>query len=1638
MEKVVRSKRYIVVVTILIIMVNLSVLENQNVVQNVFFKGDSEKNNDDILGNPITAKPDIVFTNSTELNVTGTYFGSNSLVDYYVPNSNGINYSLPVIDNGGVTGVNLSINTPEVIKSATLIVNDTLGLQPNYTIQWNNQEFINENATFIIDANSSSVYPLGNITIFINGSESMNFTGDGHYSFNISRSSIQDVNVTTKFYYKNNTFYSEEEMIVAFYDIFNISLNSIVYEINYTHEVYKNQNGSIEIDLTDGSNSTVGFVNVTIDSIQKSSFYGEGIHNLNFNEGTLGVHEISVLVYTDDDNLYANETFEVNIIEPINETIIVSGWGSTVIKVTYNKFAKIGENATVWIQTSNVATKYEHGNISVFLDTFFEQNYTLVGDNFFNVTKSILGNVNVSMDFYNSTNEYNQTVQFNITFFNDFNYTAIQSINYTLLYPFYYYPNHNATINFYLNDGTNLTLGTMGLYYNDILNTSFIGSGTYSNNITSFETGLQDITLELNYSGSKWFFNESIRINFLTKPELYGISRIKTDIAPDNGYNTSTKEYSSPSAYAMEFKFDQLSNITGFSLHCDYFVSLPRYLKLELRNNSIDGDLIAYEIYSPLILTGAKDWKEFDFHIDNLNAGIYYLVVDGSNFGGIVLHDAFSWSYAHGDINIHNASYYDTAWRNCNTDFLLKVNYNSWEMTTFDEIDVNATMLNTHVEMDKKTSVLAHLNFTESNGPWYPNSGVDSIPVNFTVNQECRFNITFDVSYNVSQITNYTFYLIQDTSNVDNILWNVTFPGVNYNYNNFSDVDIIQYNATIHIPQSWFAVNGTSESYQEEFNMLNSITLNNSASIENWNISAFSLPSNSLIEVYEMKNAINPQRTPGDNITGQCTVFGNSADFNANLSIWKDNDLKYNTTQISNTEIFNFTTWEIPLGFASGEYEIFFYWSNGTDVAYNETTFVIKEKANFTSNADYLDIDHMQNATFKLSYQDFYNGNNISNGQIETNWTNDWSFNYTDGIYFVSFNSTGMEKGTKLDVNISISSVMYKNESLILSVFIQVPTLLIITPDASELITIVNSSFIITAIYYSEFDIGGVDNSSNSLYFDASIDEIDVPIEIIPDFGDPNPKRFKILVNLSYFKEFPQAGDRSLKLEFFFKNSTTHYTLQEKSYLLQIRPQESFFEPISSNAHDSTDLLNLFEYVDQNSRLELVLKLQKSSPVNYTDFINETISDITIYAKIGINSYLLENLGDGLYIFNESVDLFDVNIMYKIIFIHECPDLTQSILEINYQIIQRLNISINIDHFPQTVKQFSTMSISGYVFIENGTDMIPFANVPVTIRVEFFGALETNTVEFIVYTSDTGRFILLNITIPYADEYIGVVIRIHVDETRYTDTFEESKHANIIKLSVFAIVTLIVGVFIAFGLITMLLYLKIIIPITKNKTQREIEGDIFMLKSRETRRKELKTRLANSIKVPAFVDSSEVSATSMPNIGKEVNVIVLPPEVNDKKHHHMLKQSKEDINEFLNRDILLYKKEKYLFNALKSEQMGYLDDASDYFEKAALYSEKLGQGGESLIYLKKVESINEVIKSNNKKGKNDNKFFLFVKSRFKPRDSDLVEDMKAQSKNLNVKLFKDVFSKENVSLPFANKRDHDDYLEYKKLMEDFD
>jgi hypothetical protein len=496
--------------------------------------------------------------------------------------------------------------------------------------------------------------------------------------------------------------------------------------------------------------------------------------------------------------------------------------------------------------------------------------------------------------------------------------------------------------------------------------------------------------------------------------------------------------------------------------------------------------------------------------------------------------------------------------------------------------------------------------------------------------------------------------------------------------------------------------------------------------------------------------------------------------------------------------------------------------------------------------------------------------------------------------------------------------------------------------------------------------------------------------------------------------------------------------MQQQSYILRIKPQQSYLVPLSSNAHDSADLYNLYEYINQNNNLEITLKLQKLTPINITHFANQTINNITISAKIKSNTYYLESIGEGIYLLNISVDIFQINEMYSINFSTHFSDIEKTSIEINYQIIQRLNISIFIDEMSPTVSQMTPMSISGYVYIKNGSATIPFENALVEITVEFFGVLGHNETTYYVYTSGTGRFILLDIESPNADEYNSIVFRVKVSETRYTSLSVESTQVNVVKLSILQIIGIMIGIFVMTTILLSIFYFKIISPRSKNKIQREVEGDIFLLKSKETRRQELKSRLENYIRVPEIAENADVSATSMPKLAKGVNMIVLPEERKQKNSSKRIGHNQKDDIEFLNRDILLYKKEKFLSNALKCNQMGDLENAMDNFEKAALYAEKLQQQNESIIYLKKAEELDKRIKQNYKENKGDNAFILFIKRRFKQRDTKLVDDMKKQAKILDTKLYKDVSKKKHVALPFVKKQDHEDYLEYKKLMEEFD
>ncbi|MHA1340401.1 MAG: hypothetical protein ACTSRZ_14815 [Promethearchaeota archaeon] len=1592
---------------------------------------------------PFGSKYSQIQNNGTYLNVTALSIGNGSYLDQNIYQSIGGNIELPVPNSSIITGMNFTLKNPKTINSSIIIVNDTLATMPNYTISYENKEFINDNATFIIEANSTPYFPLGTISIYTNSSGGinandfyLNFTGNGIHEFNITSDHQVFLNITIYFYYENNSIYSQESVIVEFYSQNLSVIKSPLYYIEYTPSIYTNTTGLINITAINGNSTSFGNINITINNTLVQSYFGQGNYVYYISNFKHEIKEISVLFYTALGKLYANETFAVEFKDPLTNSFAGYSYGEQYYNISYDTEQKTTYNATITINSTNTAN-YTHGSI----------NFTITGDDFnnavnqtsmgvysFNVSRNTIGTVNIVVDFYNNSAELNDSINFNINFYN-YSVSNIWSVNYSISYPQTYYINHNATIDMEFNDGTNLTLGNIDLFVNGQLNNTFGGAGTYSTNITANQTESKNIMLLLNYSNPFNFNNESFNIDFIVKPSYYGQPITKNDSIPDSGFNKTSIEPPlslNERAISMQFAIAEPINITGFTLFssCEINWALTTgSLIIELREGNYEGNLINSQPYT-LVNFPNPDWHFYAFPLTYLNAGIYTLVINGTQLNTDILntfYDYFIWYKAPGDSSPHNATYKqfpDNPWADVGQDFLMKINCQKWDSTNFNQLNVSATAgsLTKYMQIvDENTSIII---FNENEGPWPPLIDGGNYSIHFNSNITTKLNILYNVSFNTTQNTDYASFQIQNTSNSQiPIVWNVRFSGSAPISNYPEKMEIKNYHAVIHMPQFWYSINGSSISYSENFGNNKNIMLNNTAVQESWNFEAFSDVRSSSIFIIETQGLGTNDRGVSDNVTVGGSVSNNSRIYYANLTIWHNDTLLFQSNLTNDSVNFVFDTWTIPNDAEKGTYEAFYYWSNGTDVAFNSINFSVKYKAELVPEFDYAMAYYQHNVSINFTFRDYVTKQPINDGIIKTNWTTGlWSYTIEspNGIYTLQLNTTGIPKGTRKDIMINISSSFYKNETLIYPIYILMNTSLIINPNYDTLYPEVNQTIEFEVRYYSEIDIYGIKNISGSANFSAKIDNITIPISI-QEINEQYDNYFIISLNLSLYPQLPQAGQHMLIFNFIYKNQTICYEPQKKQIILNILPQRSYININSTSSFKDGDFYHLYDFIG-TPYSEIIInasrRIIEPDTIIYTPLTNANASAVinssALSQPIKISLTELSSQAPefkGFYKLNFEISTFKPNTLYFINITLRAIDIEEVSVLIQFQLIQKMQVVIEFNKIPRNIKEFSNLPISGTIYILNNSEYQPLKNTYITIRISYSGIKGNEIEEYKILTSNQGTFSLTNITAPNSEDYLSIVITVIVEESRYYLGQEAAQGTKIYRFST-ASTILIILASIALGMAIMFAMLRYLMHRRRIKAEL-YESELDLPISRKKRRQNLKQRLENYIRIPSIKAEPEELLYKLPPPTKDVNILIVPPDVDEKsrkKYSIQLPiQLFHEEEEFINKDIFLYKKERYLNAAIKHENLNNLEIAAEYYEKAAFMADKLGEFNESKTYLKKAEEIENILKQKYKKETaiDELNIVKFFKQKFRlAKDEKLQKGMKKASKELKEKLTK--------------------------------
>jgi hypothetical protein len=1593
--------------------------------QNPYQIGVGDRNSDDLdqteIDYPNNSKYASIQNNGTQLNVSSMCDGYGSISNNLISQSGQKTQNLPVPNQGIVTGMNYTLTNPQAINSYTMIINDTLAIRPNYTINYENLEFIRQNATCSIYASSNAVYPLGNISIWVNSSIQLepqfykNFTnGNGFHTFNVSRTTLGGIKASIKFFYLNGSFYDSKNITVNFYDVTNTTINSLKYSISYPNFIYKGQNGNISIIANNGTNIKITQVNITWDHIQWKHFTKDGVKSFLFSNDSIGIYEVSVLIYTLTNHLYANETFDIEIKEsPI--TIIQSHDGiHDYYNISYVKNALIGNNASIRIERAN-NIGYLHGNVNItgsgsVINDF--QNQTGIGIYYFNVSRTTSGNANLKVYFYNTTNDLNATIEFNVFFFTSFNRTLFSGINYTIIHPTTYYTGFNATSSITIHNGANSTVGDINIYHNFLRNSTYNGAGTFFNNITTKNISNQNLTVELFHSSINWMINESYMIQFLVKLEnLNGTPIVKTNTVPIAGFNTSSiSSVSQSRAMAIGFTLTEQVNITSFILFCNYSItSLTGNIILELRQESVSGQLKSSLIFDPIIPLKGTGWYSFNFPINLLNPGNYFFIVNGSKLNSFTIiqtyYDTFTWFFAPGSGSSHNAQNFqnEDQWRPTNKDYLMKINYNIWENSDFDHINISSSIGSIEKDMVKHSSSVAYINYTSNDGIWVPNQSSLNITAIFSTNRTCKVDISYYMYYNVSQLTETTYYSIPDTSISTPINWNFNFSGVIPETLHPSRMTTSNYRVFISIPTTWFSVNGSSHSFSEKYYLNKSIYLDGSKISEEWMFVGLSAKLDSIITIHEIEDSGSNVMARGMPITVKGTILHNHRSYYANLSIWKDSISLFDGSIVDDTESFSFPSWNIPQDATPGKYEAFYYWCNGTDVAMNLINFWVKLRANFSAFETFGEIYYNHKKSFAFNYSNYYTAEQINDGNIVSNWTTGrWSYTINPfGLYSIEFDTLGLVKGTKYDANMTISSNSYRNETLIFPIFILVNTSIELTPDQTDLNLRVNQTIKISAIYRSEFNIYGVQNNTGGLRFTAIIDSTCIPVYITANPNpDPEPYEYDIRLNLTDYKIKSQVGNHPLQLSFTYQNASSHYQTQTYLFNLKIRAQKASVTVLSTNAFDDSDLNYLVNYANDTEKMNIILNVTKQTPLNREDLFQYTnINNGTVNATLnGVKTTLL-CIASGRYLFSKNISLLNQGI-YTINFTLYDTDIDNASILVHLEIITKLNVVIELDDFSSYVNELSEVKLVGYVFLNNQTRLDPLPNFLINVRIEFFGIAGYKETSLEVSTTTNGMFEVL-INIPSLEDYNSLVIRIVIPAGRYSNSAIKSIQSTISRPSIIPIILIIVFS-VTLGIVGILLFNRY----RDRVWHREMNADSLLLGRKQQKRQELKMKLKNYIRVPNLNANVDTLNSNQPQLGSDYNLIVIPPDELRQASKMKRFNRRETEEEIISKDLLLYKKEKFLAQAMESEKLGKLEDAQYYYERAAIFAEKLGAFAESLVYFKKFEDIEQKISEIYQKTDEDKGIFAHLKNQFhSQKHKDFVNDMKKQVKNMELNLF---------------------------------
>jgi hypothetical protein len=907
-----------------------------------------------------------------------------------------------------------------------------------------------------------------------------------------------------------------------------------------------------------------------------------------------------------------------------------------------------------------------------------------------------------------------------------------------------------AQIGISINNTDAVPVQKVEIYFNNTLNETYNDLDLiYHNEDFPAETGITNVTVLFFFGNGTLCANETFPIEAQTELATQNETIFLDNRLLNPIFRIHTNQYQK---IAWNMTIQEDTNLTSISVYTKYqFQSFGSQLRIEVRKDSRGGTLIEEIVFN--LFTGipfSDQWFTIPFNLNgggiNLTAGNYFVILDGSNIipdNNTNYFDLFGYTYN----EFHNSSWYNgSEWVSLNHDILFQYTIQEYIPTDLTDYKIDTIVGDKTGQFNASVSTL---NFTWTQLP-YP-TGLLSII--FTANWSLRFNITYTVAINQTQLSPACSFIIGFPGNL--VTWNTTI-GATRPRDAIDATFYHEYNYTLYFPNRWNNFNATTENH-----LITTpdpvIGINSSTVHLNWTFQASSIGQPMNLSGTDGRN----DYAPAMNISAE--GYFNSRVLNATLTYWnasfdttgQPNEGFYLPNSTSSRQLSTtnqsltlparviFDDFLIPENYTNIVLTARIWWNNLTDAGIVFQNFSIFQFADLIvyNKSVYLELNG--SVIVECEYVD-KTGAPILNANVFVNWTaGNWTNVTMNGRYYITIFENNTNLGDRYQILINFSHPVYVNrwDLVNLTIYNYInTTLALIEADSS--------------VYLGQY----FDLAFSWLRWDgATIDIANVTATLQLD-GQPVPSEHggvtlalspinvwvQIRTNRFYGQNF--VGVHRIDLNLTKADPNSEYQSRAYTYYFEVRPI-----PGKLALNNTSGTFVNPTYVQQYARNSNGLRLD----MNY--FINETyentIGDLSLYKSgeiygrifdLTLNQSIGElinftNIRDGSYRAIFPTFTLIPSHIYEIRLFANQTDFTFLTYTIKLEILMQFDTIIQYTG-PQTVLEKKVLSIEGAVYMDNGSHQIPAVNTPILVNVTYLGPKGNESYQFTIYTDENGIF----------------------------------------------------------------------------------------------------------------------------------------------------------------------------------------------------------------------------------------------------------------------------------------------------------